>query len=354
MKRAAYIAVIVLALLAAISLISCSKPASSAQEDKETLAAKDVQPINIKIAPVTLTSLSEQIVVSGETLADSDVTFSAEIGGRIEYLAVDLGAKVTKGQTLARIDYEMQKAQADQAQAQYDLAMKTFDRLNALKIEELISQQQIDEAETNRTLAEAQLKIAKASLSKSLVKSTINGIVARKFVETGEFVGPGSPVFQIVDFKRVIVKAELPETLAAKVEHNMPVKVRIDALGKEFDGKVHVVLPAANPESKTFQMRAYVDNANYSIKVGMAATVKILAEEHNDVVVAIQDSVLNADNKNVVYVEKDGIAHRKEVVLGATEGQKVIISEGLNVGENLVIVGQRELVDGQPVKVIAD
>jgi len=101
-------------------------------------------------------------------------------------------------------------------------------------------------------------------------------------------------------------------------------------------------------------MRVYVDNQDYAIKVGMAATVKILAEQHENVVVATQDSVLNANERNIVYVEKDGIAHLREVSLGASEGHKVIISEGLNVGDNLVVIGQRDLVDGQPVKIITD
>ncbi len=343
---------LLLLLFSVFTLSSCANDTNAAQNEPNTQAG--TTPVNVKVEKVVTSSLTDNIKVSAETIADKDVTFSAELSGRVEYLSADLGDRVKKGQVLARIDYEMQKAQSDQAQATFDLATKTFERLSALKKDELISQQQIDESETNLAQARAQLQIAKANLKKSIVRSSINGIVGRKFIEEGMFVGPGSPIFQVVDFKTIVIKAQLPETQVSKVKRDMAVKVDIPALGKEYDGKVHVVLPAADPVAKTFQLRVKVENPDYNIKIGMAATINIIAEEHTNVIVTRQDVVIEETGSRSVFVEKDGKAEKRTVILGPTEGSRVIIEDGLTEGESLIVLGQRDLVDGQPVVVVSD
>ncbi|HPQ40089.1 MAG TPA: biotin/lipoyl-binding protein, partial [bacterium] len=130
----------------------------------------DTMAVNVRTQVLSTSSLTESLRLLGETEADRDLTFSAEIAGRLEYLAVDYGDAVRSGQILARIDYEMLKAQAEQASAAYDLAVKTYDRLQTLGAEELVTQQKIDEANAGRIQAKAQLDQAETALRRSEVK----------------------------------------------------------------------------------------------------------------------------------------------------------------------------------------
>ncbi|RJO71863.1 MAG: efflux RND transporter periplasmic adaptor subunit [Myxococcales bacterium] len=349
MKVTTPIMMLILALGLAAFATGCS-PAHS----QEPAAKPEAKPVNVKVQPAALTEFTEFITLSGHTAADKTVTYAAETPGRVEYLEADLGDRIKKGQVLARINYEMLKAQADQAQANYDLAEKTFNRFKTLRGEELASQQQIDEAESAMIQARAGLRIAKVNFDKSVVAAASDGIVARKFVEAGEYVGPGSPIFMLVDYRTIVIEAQAPETQVAAVKRGAPVKVKIDALNQDFDGVIHVVLPAADPLSRTFQVRVNVDNPDYQIMVGMAATLRIGARTHKDVVVFRQDVVIEEASQRSIFVDDNGIARKREVKLGPTTGDRVVLTEGVKEGDLVIVVGQRQLVDGHPVTAVTN
>ncbi len=331
----------------------CDNPAHS-ESPPAPAADAEKKSINVKVQTLAAIDFDETITLSGGTLADMDIRYSAELAGKLERLAVDLGDEVKAGQVLARIDYEMLKAQSEQAQAAFNLAQKTFARLQTLRSEELISQQQIDEVEAQVIQAESQLKIARANLNKSVVRAANGGVVARKFVEEGEYLGPGTPIVQVVDYRRIIVEAELAESQVDRVRKGDPVSVLIPALGETFPGEVEVVLPASEPVTRTFKLRVKVKNADRRILVGMAAVLRLVVKTHHGVIVVPQEVVIEETGMRCVFIERDGLARRREVALGVVEGSRVVITEGLAPGDRLVVMGQRSLVDGQPVTVVED
>ena len=311
-------------------------------------------PINVLVRPVELSNLTESITLSGEIDADKNVLFSAENVGRLEYLSVDLGDRVKKGQVLARVDSSSLKAALDQARASHDLAKKTHKRLIALFEEQLTSDQQVDEAFATLLQTKAALDIAEINYEKSVIRSSIDGFVAQKSVEVGEYLNPGQPIVQVVDFSKVIVKAQLPEMKVSSVKRGDAVKVFVAALGEEFEGKVKVVVPAAHPTSRTYEVRVNIDNPDFRILVGMSVSMRIEVGHYENVVVTPQETVVEEHLGRVVFVEQNGKAVRKSVVLGPVEGDNVLVRSGLDVGERLIVAGHRDLVDGQPVRVIAN
>lgn len=330
---------------------SCSNQAES-KSDQTSTQPVEVASVNVKVEPVTTTTLTEYITSSGETLPEEEVTFAAEVPGRVEYLAADLGDEVKKGQVLAKIDYEMLKAQSEQAEANYELTQKTYNRLYSIGDSRFASQQQIDEARTHMVQAKAQLRITQINLDKSTITSTISGIVTRKFIEVGEYVGPGSPIFHIVNAKNLLVETTLAETQVVRVQQGSPAKIRIDALNEVFDSTIHTVIPAAMAPSKTYVARTKLANPDNKIYVGMAATLQIVAEVHENVITVSHDVVIEEIETRYVFVEENGVAKKRTVTLGAAQGNKVIIESGLQVGDKLIVLGHRELVDNQPVRVV--
>lgn len=348
-------AILLLALGGAAASCASSAQASDGKEPTEKEAAVQPAPqkkINVKVETVTPETLVEYVKATGVTKAQSDVTYSAEIAGKLEHLSVDLGERVKKGQVLARIDFSSLSAQAEQAEATRDLAKKTFDRLSSLAEEKLVSDQQVDEARSRLVQAEAQLKIIRSSLSKSTIRSEISGVITEKNVSKGEYVSPGMRLFRIIDHSHIIVEASLAETQVAKVQKGQHVDVLVDALGKEVRGVVESVIPAADPVSKTFTVRIDVDNPERDILVGMATTVSVTSVEHTGVVVTKQDVVVEEGETKAVFVTDGDVVRKRVVTLGATEGDRVVLTSGVNPGDKIVVVGQRDLVDEQPVNVV--
>jgi RND family efflux transporter MFP subunit len=200
--------------------------------------------------------------------------------------------------------------------------------------------------------AEAQMRVADANLEKSLIRATRTGTITQKACEVGEFVMPGTPIYELVDYAKVEVQAQLPERLATRVKTGDPAVVRIDALNREVLGRVSVIVPAAARTAKTFELRIEVGNPELKILVGMAATVRIEIDKHDKAVVAPQDVVIEEPQGRSVFVEADGVAHKRPVVLGPAVDGRVILEDGVKEGDRLVVVGQRTLVDGQPVRVL--
>jgi membrane fusion protein (multidrug efflux system) len=325
------------------------KKKGAAKAHTDEVSAKTA---NVKVVKLEPSSLTEFIVANGTTRAIRDVTYSAEVAGKIEALPIKLGDRIRRGRLLARIDFQTLKAQAEQAQTSYDLAESTYERFASLKDENVISQQRIDEARSNMLSAKSAVAIADANVKKAVVRASYPGIVGAKLVEKGEFVAPGTPLLVVVDYKTIVVEARLPETQVARVNREKEVEVMIEALGKSFQGKVDTLIPTADSASKTFTLRVKVDNPDYAILVGMSAKVKIAAIEHEEVLIVPQSAVIEALGKRRVFVEDKGQARMRDVRLGPVQGNRVVVAEGVEAGESLIVVGQRDLEDGQKVRVI--
>ncbi len=317
-------------------------------ENKAVLDTK-----NVKTVPITLGSLTESALANGVTKANHEVVYSAEIPGKIEYLGFDLGDTVKKGRLLARIDFKTLKAQAEQAESNYNLAKTTYDRLSKLRSDELISQQQFDEVRSRMISAKAQVQIVKANLSKSSIKATHYGVVANKYIKKSEFIGPGTPIHKLVDYRKSIIEAQVAESQVAALSDGSAVKVKIGAFDENFEGTLDTILPAADPVSKTFTVRVKIDNPDLKILVGMSARLLITAKTYKDVLVIPQNAVLEEQNgSKSIFVAVNNRAERRIVTLGPTEKGDVMLKEGGSTGEQLIIMGQRDLVDGQPINII--
>ncbi|MCP4606643.1 MAG: hypothetical protein GY847_40075 [Proteobacteria bacterium] len=104
--------------------------------------------------------------------------------------------------------------------------------------------------------------------------------------------------------------------------------------------------------SGTFTVRVKVENPDLRILVGMSATVKIEAQVHEDMVVLPHDTVIEVKGVSSVFIVKDGVAVKRNVQLGPAEGSRVVILEGVEPGEEVILFGHRNLTDGQPVEVV--
>lgn len=350
---------VLLSGLLAMPLQGCVNAAAASSSDDDGIAVeenKNKKPqkrsSNVKVETVSGQKLVEYVKASGVTVAKSDVTYSAQIAGSIEHLKVEQGQKVRKGHVLARIDFASLSAQAEQIEANLALLKKSHERLEALGSENLVSQQQRDEASSALASAEAEQKIIQTKLDKAVVRSDISGSIVQRFVSKGEYVAPGAPMFRVVDTSRVVVEAKLAESQVGKVVKGKKVSVRVDALGRTFGGVVESIVPVADPVSKTFTVRIGVENQDAAILIGMAATVSVMSVEHEDAVVVKQDIVVEQGESKAVFVVENNVAKKRNVVLGPVEGDRVLIKSGLNLGEQLVVVGQRALVDGQPVNIV--
>jgi membrane fusion protein (multidrug efflux system) len=154
--------------------------------------------------------------------------------------------------------------------------------------------------------------------------------------------------------KMVKIVVAASERYSGKIQAGMKVKVRMESLGeREFEAEVYSVYPSLDEQTHSIQAEIRLNNEKLQFRPGMFAKVKLILQHKKDVVVVPRDVVLGGKvDEPYVYLVEDGVAHKRTVKTGITEGENIEITEGLKAGETIVVNGMNYLIDGTKVEVV--
>lgn len=342
---------------------------------KKTEAEKVVP---VEVNSVKTGSIEETMELTGWVKANSLVDVKSKVAGRVESLeillpdgktiAVEEGVEVKAGRQIAVIDHDMYQAQVDAARAAVKAsevevtdANREARRLKALFEGGSATEQSRDKALTAMQMAEARLNSARANLEmadinlrESSIRSPIDGVITAKHVDAGNLINIGQPIVTVADMKTVKIVAAASEKYSGKIQAGMKAKVRVESWGeREFEAEVYSVYPSLDEQTHSIQAEIRLNNEKLQFRPGMFAKVKLVLQHKEDVVVVLRDVVLGGKaDEPYVYVVEDGVAHKRIVKTGITEGAKIEIIEGLKAGENLVVNGMNYLIDGIKVEAV--
>lgn len=317
-----------------------------------------VPPPPAKIAGVHVKVLKpevveDRLVLTGTVEPWEDVLLSSEARGKIEWQGIDEGQSVEKGQELVRIDTSLIQAQLDQAKTQEKLANQELQRLRSLSDKGVTTPQNLDQAVAQRDTAEASRRVVEIQLDKSMLRAPIAGVVDKRFSETGEFTDMGSPLIRLVQTQKVKVKIGIPERDILFFKPGDKVTVTLDAVReKKFEGQIHKIATTAEASTLTFVSEVEVDNPDGLIKPGMIARVSLLRKTYPDSIAVPMFAILSIETQRFVFVEENGTAHIRPIEIGVIQEDSVQASSGLKPGDRLIVTGQRELQEGDPVDVM--
>jgi membrane fusion protein (multidrug efflux system) len=337
---------LLLFMIAAIAGISgCEKLESS------TTAAPTPPPaVKVSVEEVQPTTIRDVLVLPGVAEALHDVTLASERDGRVEWIGPREGQRVKKGELLAKIDVAALQAALDRFKAAHKLAQDVAARRSSLHKGMIVSQEEMEKAETERMLAVHNLREAKVNFDKGFVHAPIDGVVNKREVEPGEFVRRGDPVIELVSVDRMRINVNVPELDVRYLKVWQNARVTVDAYpGDHWDGLVDFVAFKADPATKTFKARVVVDNEAGRIRPGMITHVYFLRRLIPEALAVPLFSILDKGGERILFVEKDGIAHARTVTVGVVDHEKVQIAEGLEPGERLIVAGQHDVEDGMRV-----
>lgn len=328
-------------LLAAVALLaSCG----SKDETPKTDAA-----IPVITATVKNSSTNASLSVSGNIEGNTTVRIGFMVAGKINYIAVQEGQPVTKGQLVASLDpanYSIAKQLAD---VQVNQAMDEFKRVKILHDRNSISESDYNKVGFAVDQAKTQQQLQAKNLSDTKLFSPISGILLKKMAEVGEITGQGNPILVISDIAKVKVSAYIPENDLHSVRIGQTAEVEITALGSTHTGKVTEVGSAADPTSRSFTVKIELDNPKLLIRPGMIAEIRISGNETREVVTISPESILrDTDGQSYVYVvsEDQHKAFKRKIILGALNNNLIEVTSGLKAGDILVTGGQHKLSDG--------
>lgn len=326
-------------------------------------------------------SISDQIRAYGTVRAQDNVRVTPQVGERILRINVDLGDTVRAGQILARLNdttfrdqFERDRAQVEQARSAVQRDSLNYSRQLELFNLNLISQAELDNAQTTLLTSRANFQSARSALTQSTqnlsyteVRSPVTGVVTRRNASPGDVVNTGTAIFEISNLVGYEIRLYLPLGDWRNTRFGQVVEMRPSG-GTEFNvrGSVSRISPELDPVTGLGEVVISLTNRGDGVFPGMLMESRINVETKNNVVVIPRSAMVEnvqtviEPESNVIRLRRtysafvsqgDSIAIRRDLELGIQQGDRIEVVSGLNPGEKLIITGQTSLENNSRIRV---
>ena len=349
------VTLILLCLAVAVGGLVAYRTVSAKKEEKKPDAVKTLEFAPGDIAELKPTELGQVIPISGSVRPLLQATIKSKVPAEVARVHIQEGDRVSAGQVLVSLDtadlrarFDTQQAAVAESRARLDLAKKNQDNNKTLLAKGFISQNAYDGVANNVTVAEASLKsamaqsaIAERALADANIRAPFNGIVAKRWVNTGDKVSSDAPVVAIVDLARMELEAQVPVAEIPYVKIGQEIAFKVDGFaGRDFTGKVERINPSADAGSRSIAIFVTLPNVDASLKGGMFASGKLAVAGKAAVNALPIAAVREEGGQSFVFTIKDGKLERKPVTLGLRNTEKgyVEVREGLADGAQVVAV----------------
>lgn len=384
--------------LAALLSAACSGEQTSAA------AATEPAPVAVRAATVQSQPIDRFLRVTGSLSADEHAEVAAEIGGRIVGTPVERGTRVAAGTVLVRLspteaDASLREAEANAAQlearlglaagqasdparvpdvlnakASLDWAEADFGRIKSLLDQKVVSQSEYDQKLTQvqaarqqyqlaqnvaqqsyRSLeaARARVDLARKASADTSVRAPFAGIVAERFVGTGDYVSRGTKVATVVRIDPVRVELTVPEQYLSQVSSGQAVRLSVDAYPNEvFTAKVRFVSPALQSDRRALTVEAVASNTDGRLKPGLFATALLQHRAPAPAMLVPASAVETVAGTSRVFVIAAGEKVEERIVtLGEKVGDRIELASGVKAGERVAANPRGKLTDGVRVQI---
>lgn len=323
--------------------------------------------LSVKVAATGYSETVPSLAANGTLEGQTSATVSAKISGRVEQVLVQEGQAVKTGEPLVKLETVELNNTARQAgdavrkaQVNYELALNDFNRYKRLADIGAVSEQQLDNAKAKLKSAEADLSSAVANQSSAqqqfsygVITSPVDGVVANKTVTVGQVVSPGAGLMVVQDIHQIYAVINVEQKDLGRIQIGQQANITVDAYpDKVFSGVVEVMNPEAGSASRMFRTKIKIDNVGGELKPGMFVNVQLATGESVQQLTVPQSAVIQKQGVYYVFTLEDGKAVRKQVEIGEVTGSAIVITSGLEPGEQVIITSVSRLKDGDTVHVV--
>ena len=283
-----------------------------------------------------------------------------EFQGTLEQIFVYEGQYVQKGKLLAEINDSGLKEQLEQITIQANFAKENFERTERLWNNNIGSEIQFLKSKTDFESSQKMVEQMKDRLAKTKIYAPFDGEVDEIISNQGSNLIPGvSQILRLVNLDKIYAEASVSEKYISFIEEGTEAIVQVPLLGKEIKSQIIQTGNFINPSNRTFRVEVPVENIDNKIKQNLDAKIKINIYSKKDaVVIPLRIVREDASGRNFVYVMnqdiKEGVyvTTKTFISLGNKNNTDVEVTEGLKIGDMLVLEGASIVEDSQRVKLI--
>jgi RND family efflux transporter MFP subunit len=354
------------------------------------------------VARVERRNVGSTLAIAGEFKPFQDVDVHAKVAGYVRQIYVDVGDHVRDGQTLAVLEVpelaaqltgaeasvraaqeQIRRAQGDlqRAQSSHTAAHSAYARLKqaAESRAGLVAQQEVDdwqakdlETEAQVASAEAELAAAKQQLEVSQanqkqytalsdytrIVAPFAGVITNRYADTGALVAAGTssstqaiPVVRLAQTSKLRLVLPIPESVAAQIHLGDPVKVQVQALNQEIEGRVSRFADSLDRQTRTMETEIDFDNRDGHLIPGMYTETRLSLRERKDALTIPLEAISrNGDEATVLAVNAENVVQERKVQLGVEDSTRIEVLSGLSEGERVIIGNRSEYHNGEKIQ----
>ena len=337
-------------LLLLIFAISCGKKKEVTKENNLN------DEVSVRLVTVQKITSAEPVIASGVVASSSEARLAFKTGGIIDKIYVSEGDNVKKRQLLAKLNLTEINAQVAQANEGFTKIERDKKRVENLYKDSVATLEQLQNITTAYNVAKQNMEIARFNQNFSEIRATSNGRVVKKIMNEGELVGPGMPLFYITadGANDWIIRVGVSDKDWARLKEGDAAQVTIDAYKTEtFIAKISNKTPSIDPQSGLYPMELKFSKLPKQLALGLFATVKMQPIQQRHYLAVPIDAVIEGNgNHAFVFVAEQGKARKINVETVSIQNGNILISNGLQEGQQVITDGSAYLKDGVKIKVV--
>ena len=354
---------ITLLLLLTLLSLGCSqgdKGKGKGGKGKNKDEAAEVEPLPVEVSTVVLGDVEDQLEATATLSSMHQVVVLATTTGRVTQLFCDAGDPVEQGQRILELGNDDLALERDNAASQVKRARAELNRLQPLLDKGYIARSEIDRLQVEVDLAREAYERANTLFRDLHVDAPLSGVVAARHVQLGQEVSTGTALFDIVDPDKLKVILKLPERSLGQLRLGQKASLTSDSFpGASFAAKVSTISPTVDPLSGTLGVELQVlehsheaSGSSQRLRPGMFVHASIATATREQVLLVPKRALIYDDLSPQLVVYKEGAASLRMVEVGIPKGEQVEIISGVELGEEVVVVGQTGLREGAPLRVV--
>lgn len=321
----------------------------------EVVSKPQPKQVNIRAQTVKQSLAEPSIKLVSKLAANRSVVISPEVTGRIVKIAVRSGQQVKQGDTLIALDAGKQQAElAEQSASARDEARKLRD-MRRLVARGAVTQSELEGQEATVAQVQARVDAARYELSLRTLQAPFDGSVSLIDLSEGALVNSGDTLLHLDELARLRLDLAVPERYLSLLRPSMAVTATSSAWpDQSFHGVLETLDSRVSNDTQNIKARVIIPNPDGQLRPGMLLNVELSLPPQKMTLIPAQSVEYAGEQRFVYRLEPDGRVKRVAVVLGDTHGEEVWVTEGLKVGDRIVVEGLVNLRDGISVHDLAE
>lgn len=318
---------------------------------------KDSKLKTVNVESVAKSDFKHFIDLQGDLISQNNVMVNPKMGGLVTAVNVVEGQQVSAGQVLVQLDNSVLATSLLEIDNQLSLANIVFEKQKRLWDQNIGTEIQYLQAKNNKESLEKRRNTTMTQMALSRIVAPFSGVVDQISLKVGETAAPGLGGVRVVNMTNLKIVAKVADAYANSLKKGDKVKVKINDLNLEFESTIKFVALNVTSSSRTFDVEISVPSNIKGLRPNLLAQISVNDANYKDVITiplnAIQKS--GTGQNTVMLAVKKGnktVSEIRNIKIGASYLDKVVVSEGLNIGDQIIVLGNDDLLEGQEISIV--